>query len=136
MYDSYVENNVFKINELEKDIFVEEYINNSFEYAQSLDRDRDIDNAAMRWEREGLFEDVLTERFMNLGYEICVDDLVNGYFVWIQALNLLMVCPRDEIADSAVESLGREDLYDVEYASGSVVFGRFFVQTVAKEIDR
>lgn len=131
MFEEYVENGVFDLKRLEEDLFNEEYENCALDYARSQNPDLDYENARMEWERSGLFEQVLKERLRDNGCREWDDEDLGSGFVWIRELDLLMGLKGDG-SRPVVAECNRGGLEELEYASGFMIMGWFFAQTIAE----
>lgn len=134
MFEEYIKNGVFDLEELEEDLFMREYEDCTFEYPHSRHPDLDYENARMTWETNGMFEEVIREQLEDAGYKEWDGSRVYGRFVWIRSFDLLMMRPEDGVAYSARKSFTRQELEDVEFAAGVVYSEWFCPETTAERV--
>lgn len=134
MFEDYVTGDTFDIGELEDNFFRAAYVNNEFDYPHSRDEETDYRNAQMVWERDGLFNQFVREYLESKGYRDWDDCPQDGTFVWIQDLELLMVCPGTTDVCRVEGTFDRDSLYDVVYAHGVVIGSKFIAGTIETEV--
>ena len=134
MFEDYVTGDTFDIGELENNIFMKAYVNNEFDYTHSCDEETDYGNAFLVWERDGLFNQSVREYLESKGYKDWNDCPQDGTFVWIQDLELLMVCPGTTDVCWVEGTFDRDSLYDVVYAHGVVIGSKFIAGTIETEV--
>lgn len=134
MLEKYIKNGAFDLKELDDELFEEEYEKCSFDYHWSQDPDRDHENARARWDHEGILEEAVLEWLENEGYHDWDRTHANGEFVWIHSLELLMVKPDQGAVPDAALSFNRLEIEDIEYASGVVRNGLFYLCKTATKV--
>lgn len=134
MFENCVTGDTFDIDELEDNIFRKAYVNNEFDYTHSYDEISDYENALWVWERDGLFNQFVREYLESNGYRDWDDCPQNGMFVWIQDLELLMVCPGTTDVCQAEGTFDRDSLYDAVYAHGVVIGSKFIAGNIETEV--
>ena len=134
MFEDYVTGDTFDIDELEDNIFREAYVNNEFDYTHSHDEVSDYENALWVWERHGLFNQFVREHLESKGYRDWDDCPQDGMFIWIQDLELLMVCPGPTDVCQVEGTFNRDSLYDAEYAHGVVIGRKFIAGNIETEV--
>lgn len=134
MFKGYVTGDTFDIDELENNFFSTAYVNNEFDYPHSRDEETDYGNALWVWERDGLFNQSVREYLESKGYRDWDDCPQDGAFVWIQDLELLMVCPGTTDVCQVKGTFDRGSLYNAEYAHGVVIGSKFIAGTIETEV--
>jgi hypothetical protein len=133
MLEEHIENGAFDLKELEEDLFATAYQDCTFDYSWSRDPDRDYENARYVWNWDSLFEQTLRERLEDAGYRAS-DGHARGRFVWIREFDLLMVCPGSEAVPDATLSFNRLEIDDIEFATGVVRDGLFYLCKTATKV--
>lgn len=130
MFEDYVNGDTLDLDELEDNIFRKTYVNNEFDYPHSRNEETDYENALWVWERHGLFNQFVREQLEFKGYRDWDDCPQDGAFVWIQDLELLMVCPGTMDVCQVEGTFNRDSLYDVVYAHGVVIGSKFIAGNI------
>lgn len=134
MLEEYIKDGVFDLKGLEQTLFEEEYEARYFYYTHSKYPDIDHEYARGAWEHGGLFKEVLKERFTDAGCKEWDDDGLVAGFVWVRELDLLMALPKGDGSKTIVAECNRGGLEELEYASGFMIMGWFFVQAIAEKV--
>lgn len=134
MLEEYIENGAFNLEALEEDLFSQYYEDHLFDYDTSRCPEVDWENARWTWELNSLFEQAVREQLENKGYRTS-DGHARGRFVWIREFDLLMVRPGSDMVPDATLSFNRLEIDDIEFATGVVCDGLFYLcKTAAKVI--
>lgn len=138
MFAHYALDGVFCWREFEDDIFSELYCEHMIgDYPRGSDPESDYYNAWEYWSNNGIFWEWLTDKVKEYGFVDYDKQPQNGTFMWIQAEEMLVVCPdtAGELPTEVVATFDRDSLYETEYAEGIVRDGMFYATTIARELD-
>lgn len=141
MFAHYVCEGVFCWRECEHDVFDDLYFDGDIgDYKRDSDFEPDYDNAWEYWANSDGFWQWLTNEVKEYGFVDYDKHQQNGTFMWIQAEEMLVVCPDEsdttvELPTDIVATFDRDSLYETEYAEGIVKDGVFYATTIARELD-
>lgn len=138
MFAHYVLDGVFCWHEVEDDVFSELYCAREIgDYPRGTDPESDYYNAWDYWLNSEMFDEWLVDRTKQDGFVDYDKHPQNGTFMWIQAEEMLVVCPdtAGELPTEVVATFDRDSLYETEYAEGIVRDGVFYATTIARELD-
>lgn len=138
MFAHYVLDGVFCWREFERDTFDELFRAREIgDYPRSKDSETDYYNAWEYWDNSEMFWEWLTDKVKEYGFVDYDKHPQNGAFMWIQAEEMLVVCPDTavELPTDIVATFDRDSLYETEYAEGVVLDGVFYATVIARELD-
>lgn len=138
MFAHYVLDGVFCWREFERDTFDELFCAREIgDYPRSKDSETDYYNAWEYWDSGELFWEWLTDHVKEQSFVDYDKEPQNGTFMWIQAEEMLVVCPDTavELPTDIVATFDRDSLYETEYAEGIVRDGVFYATIIARELD-
>lgn len=133
MFEEYVENGAFNLEQLEEDLFARYYEDRLFDYDTSRCPERDYENARYEWNWSGLFEQAVREQLEDGGYRSS-EVYGNGSFVWIREFDLLITRPSSDAVPDDAFSFNRLELDDIEFATGVVRDGLFYPRKTATKV--
>lgn len=138
MFAHYVLDGVFCWRKAERDTFDELFCAREIgDYPRSKDSEEDYYNAWDYWDNSDMFWERLTDKVKEFGFVDYDKHPQNGPFMWIQAEEMLVVCPDTavELPTDIVATFDRDSLYETEYAEGIVRNGVFYATIIARELD-
>lgn len=138
MFAHYVLDGVFCWHEFERDTFDELFCAREIgDYPRSKDSETDYYNAWEYWDNSEMFWEWLTDKVTEFGFVDYDKQPQNGTFMWIQAEEMLVVCPDTavELPTDIVATFDRDSLYETEYVEGIVRDGVFYATVIARELD-
>lgn len=138
MFAHYVSDGVFCWHDVEDDVFSELYCAREIgDYHRGSSPEMDYYNAWEYWLNSEMFDEWLVDRTKQDGFVDYDKHSQNGTFMWIQAEEMLVVCPDTavELPTDIVATFDRDSLYETEYAEGIVRDGVFYATIIARELD-
>lgn len=139
MFSEHVIGDTLMWRELEHEVFDELYYAGDIgDYKRGSDFESDFDNAWEYWANSDGFWQWLTNEVKEYDFVDYDKTRQDGAFMWIQAEEMLVVCPQDgpvEPPTDIVATFDRDSLYETEYAEGIVKDGVFYATTIARELD-
>ena len=136
MFTEFVEGTTFNLKDLEEKIFEElMYSGDISGYQTYGDPDEDYDSAWELFVEQRMFDAFLSDLFDEMEYNEYSGQ--NGKFIWIKALDVLVVSERDDLklSSTPVATCTESSLDKLTYAEGIVKNKTFYATTIAKELN-